>query len=196
MKTIKSQFLLFGVMLVINACSSMDFEDNSPVPLTSTVMPIASSTIDSTPTVIISPSFTNTTSPSKTPIPSSTPSQEPVISATPDDLAIIDKNTVCHGAGDTVIYLVTGARKEFIYVAWVDAELTYMQEIRRIPFCNLYSNFPSGAQMFLEASYQEVNVTSEIKCQIFYMGEKVAEDIVNADSTVEDKKATCFFLLK
>jgi hypothetical protein len=126
--------------------------------------------------------------------PSLTPSQEPVISATADDIPIIDSNTICHGKGDTVIYLVTGKRKEVIYVSWIDSELTYWQEIRRVPFCHRFSDFPGGANMFVEASYKSINEGSEIKCQIFYLGEKVAEDIASAEYAGEDRKATCFTL--
>jgi len=126
--------------------------------------------------------------------PTLTPSQEPVISATVDDIPIIDSNTICGGRGDTVLYLVSGKRKEDIYLTWRDSELTYWQEIRRVPFCHRFSDFPGEAKMFVEASYQSLNDGSEIKCQIFYLGEKVAEDIAIAEYGGEDKKATCFAL--
>ena len=180
--------ILSGILLVISACSSLEKQNNLR----------ADPSLTSTPTVAptVTPSLIETLSPSptNTPIPTMTPSQEPDISATMDDIPIIDNNTICHGKGDDVIYLVTGKRKETIYVSWIDSELTYWQELRRIPFCNRYSDFPGGANMFVEASYASINKGSEIKCQIFYLGEKVVEDIASAEYAGEDRKATCFAL--
>jgi len=180
--------ILSGILLVISACSSLEKENNLRAAPTLTSTPTAAPTVTPSPTETLSPSPTNIT------IPTMTPTQEPVISATVDDIPIIDSNTICHGKGDTVIYLVTGKRKEVIYVSWIDSELNYWQELRRVPFCNRYSDFPGGANMFVEASYQSLNEGSEIKCQIFYLGEKVAEDIASAEYAGEDRKATCFAL--
>ena len=180
--------ILLGILLVISACSSLEKENNLRAAPTLTSTP----TVTPYPTETPSPSPTNTTIPTMTP--TLTPSQEPVISATADDIPIIDSNTICHGKGDTVIYLVTGKRKETIYVSWKDSELNYWQEIRRVPFCYRFSDFPGEVNMFVEASYQSRNEGSEIKCQIFYLGEKVAQDIASAEYGGEDKKATCFAL--
>jgi len=187
-----NRVLLLGILLVISACSSLEKENDLVAASTLTSMPTAAPTDSPSPTEIPSPSPTNTTIPTMTP--TLTPSQEPVISATADDIPIIDSDTICHGKGDTVIYLVTGKRKEVIYVSWIDSELTYWQELRRVPFCHRFSDFPGGANMFVEVSYQSLNDGSEIKCQIFYLGEKVAEDIAGAEYAGEDRKATCFAL--
>ena len=184
--------ILLGILLVISACSSLERENDLVAAATLTSTPTAAPTVTPYPTETPSPSPTNTTIPTMTP--TVTPSQEPIVSATADDIPIIDDNTICHGKGDTVIYLVTGKRKEEIYVSWIDSELSYFQELRRVPFCNRYSDFPGGAYMFVEASYASINEGSEIKCQIFYLGEKVAEDIVSAEYGGEDKKATCLAL--
>lgn len=50
--------------------------------------------------------------------------------------------------------------------------------------------------MFVEASYTSINEGTGIKCQIFYLGEKVAEDIASAEYGGEDNKATCLALTK
>ena len=184
--------ILLGIFLVTSACSSLEKENNLRAAPTLTSTPTAAPTVTPSPTETLSPSPTNTTIPTMTP--TLTPSQEPVISATADDIPIIDSNTICSGKGDTVIYLVTGKRKADIYVTWRDSELTYLQEIRRVPFCHRFSDFPGEAKMFIEASYQSLNDGSEIKCQIFYLGEKVAEDIAIAEYGGEDKKATCLAL--
>ena len=180
--------ILFGILLVISACSSLKKENNLRSAPTLTSTPTAAPTVTPSPTETLSPSPTTTI------IPTMTPSQEPVISATTDDIPIIDSNTICNGRGDTVIYLVTGKRNEKIYLSWIDSELTYWQELRRVPFCYRLSDFPDEANMFVEASYQSRNEGSEIKCQIFYLGEKVAQDIASAEYGGEDKKATCFAL--
>ena len=184
--------ILLGILLVISACSSLEKENNLRAAPTLTSTPTAAPTVTPSPTETLSSSPTYTAIPTMTP--TLIPSQEPVISATADDIPIIDSNTICYGKGDTVIYLVTGKRKETIYVTWRDSELTYLQEIRRVPFCHRFSDFPGEANMFVEASYQSLNDGSEIKCQIFYLGEKVAQDIASAEYGGEDKKATCFAL--
>ena len=184
--------IFLGTLLVISACSSLEKENNLNTAPTLSSTSIAAPTKTPSPTETLSPKPTNTTIPTMTP--TLTPSQEPVISATVDDIPIIDSNTICGGRGDTVLYLVSGKRKEDIYLTWRDSELTYWQEIRRVPFCHRFSDFPGEAKMFVEASYQSLNDGSEIKCQIFYLGEKVAEDIAIAEYGGEDKKATCFAL--
>jgi len=189
MKRVQLFGILSGILLVFNACSSLEKENNLSVAPSLTSTPTAAPTVTPPPTETLSPSPTNTPIPTMTP--TLIPSQEPVISATVEDIPVIDSNTICHGKGDTVIYLVTGKRKENIYVSWIDSELTYWQELRRVPFCIRYTDFPGRANMFVEAAYKSINEGSEIKCQIFYLGEKVAEDIASAEYAGEDRKATC-----
>jgi hypothetical protein len=181
--------ILSGILLVISACSSLEKQNNLRADPSLTSTPTEAPTVTPPPTETLSPSPTNTPIPTMTP--TLIPSQEPVISATVEDIPVIDSNTICNGRGDTVIYLVTGKRNEKIYLSWIDSELTYWQEIRRVPFCYRLSDFPDEANMFVEASYKSRNEGSEIKCQIFYLGEKVAEDIVSAEHAGEDRKATC-----
>jgi hypothetical protein len=73
-------------------------------------------------------------------------------------------------------------------VSWIDRELTFWQELRRVPFCQRFSGFTSGATLFLEAKYQDLRDDSEIKCQIFNQGELVAEDSAIAS---DNQKVTC-----
>lgn len=149
------------------------------------------------PATTLSPTYTIAPSPTSTTLPTDTltPTLSPEPSATPnlENTPLIDSNTICYGGGDTVIYLVTGKRTEEIYISWVDSELTYWQELRRVPFCQRFAGFTSGATLFVEAKYQDLRDDSEIRCQIFYKGEKVAEDTASAS---DNRKVTCSFRLE
>ena len=186
MKKIKLLSLAPITIFLISACSFWSGVSDSQTAQVPTETTAQTPTITSSPTETITPSpiymtiSTDTLMPTLTPEPSAIPDLE----NTPN----IDSQTICYGGGDTAIYLVTGKRTEDIYISWVDSELTYWQELRRIPFCQRFASFPSGARLFLEAKYQDLRDESEITCQIFYKGEKVAEDTAIAS---ENRMVTC-----
>jgi len=173
-------------IILISACSLLgagnDSKNDQDQIVTATLTPL----MTLAPTKTTSPIPTNTTIPTDTP--TLTKSPEPSMPPTVENTPIIDSRTICYGGGDEVIYLVTGKRTEEIYVSWIDRELTFWQELRRVPFCQRFTGFTSGATLFLEAKYQDLRDDSEIKCQIFYQGELIAEDSAIAS---DNQKVTC-----
>jgi hypothetical protein len=163
----------------------------SDLVLTYIFTPTASSTSSPTQTQVPSLTITQTftLSPSSEPTQANTllPTLEPTFTPTVQPDPVLDYIDQCLDGG-VVNYLILGEKRVKIFTTWSNSDGELEFGVQHIPQCIRFIRFPEIALMLVKAKAFDSTVNSEVKCQIFYRGELVAEDYTTkAGETVECK---------
>ena len=153
----------------------------SPTP-TATNQPTQTATL--LPTDTLKPTSTNTPEPTLVPTKTSTPIPSPTLNER--DVFIEE----CLEDGE-VNYIVTGKKREKVYLTWINGGSDSDNDVFNLPICKRFFDFPSGAPMLVRSKAYDTSIEMALKCLIYEKGELVAEDIsIEAGGVVTCKATT------